>query len=162
MVKLKCLVLIISLFVLNCNGQKPSTFSQEALEDTFVTLNGDTVTFQQILDEHKGNTLLIDVWASWCKDCIKGLPNIKELQESKENIVFVFLSLDKSLDKWKKGIENYQIKGNHYFMQSGWNGPFGEFLNLDWIPRYLVVDKDQNISIYKETKVNKNLKNSLP
>ena len=162
MVKLKFLVVIISLFILNCNGQKPSVFSQEALEDTFVTLNGDTVTFQQILDEYRGKTLLIDVWASWCKDCIKGLPNIKELQESKENIVFVFLSLDKSLDKWKKGIENYQIEGDHYFMQSGWNGPFGEFLDLDWIPRYLVVDKDQNISIYKETKVNKNLKNSLP
>lgn len=162
MIKLKFSVLILSLFVLNCNGQKPSTFSQEALEDTFITLEGNIITFQQILDKHKGQTVLLDVWASWCKDCIKSLPKIKELQESKENIVFVFLSLDKSLDKWKKGIENFQIEGDHYFMQSGWNGPFGEFLDLDWIPRYLVINEDQSIVIYKETKVNKNLKNSLP
>ena len=34
-------------------------------------------------------------------------------------------------------------------MQSGWKGPFGNFVALDWIPRYMVVDKDGNIKLYK-------------
>ena len=37
-------------------------------------------------------------------------------------------------------------------MQSGWKGPFGEFLDLDWIPRYLVIDKQGNIKLFKATK----------
>ncbi|MCB0436528.1 MAG: TlpA family protein disulfide reductase, partial [Mangrovimonas sp.] len=91
-----------------------------------------------------------------------GMPKMKELQESKQEIVYVFLSLDKSIDSWKKGIEKYKVEGEHYFMKSGWDGPFGTFLDLDWIPRYLVIDEVQNIKIFKEIKVNKNLKNSLP
>ena len=26
-------------------------------------------------------------------------------------------------------------------MQSGWKGAMGTFLDLDWIPRYMIIDK---------------------
>ena len=37
-------------------------------------------------------------------------------------------------------------------MQSGWKGAFGTFLDLDWIPRYMVIDKQGNIKLFKATK----------
>ena len=151
---LKFFVLILSFVTLSCQAQKPTTFSEEALNDTFITLEGESITFAQILENHKGKTILIDVWASWCKDCLKGMPKVKALQISNPDVEYVFLSLDKSIEKWKKGIEKY--------MQSGWKGAFGEFLDLDWIPRYLVVDENGNITNFKEVKVNNNLKNNLP
>lgn len=160
--KLKFVALILLLTVFNCESQNPTKFSEEALNDTFVSLDDESLSFKEILANYEGKTILIDVWASWCKDCIAGMPKMKELQESKQEIVYVFLSLDKSIDSWKKGIEKYKVEGEHYFMKSGWDGPFGTFLDLDWIPRYLVVDEAQNIKIFKEIKVNKNLKNSLP
>ena len=49
--------------------------------------------------------ILIDVWASWCKDCIKSLPKLKELQSSYPNLDYIFLSLDKSQKAWRRGIE---------------------------------------------------------
>lgn len=160
--KLKFLVLFLTFVSFSCTAQIPTKFSDKALNDMFTTLEGEGIPFRQILDEHKGKTIIIDVWASWCKDCIASMPKLKELQETNQEIAFVFLSLDKTIQKWKNGIEKYQLEGNHYYMQSGWKGDFGKFLDLDWIPRYLVVDENQNITVFKEIEVNTNLKNSLP
>jgi thiol-disulfide isomerase/thioredoxin len=142
-------ILLVFLAFFSCNAQDPTTFSKEALNDTFVTLQGESITFKDILEAHKGSTLVIDIWASWCKDCVGGMPKVKELQKEHPEVTYIFLSLDKTQKSWKKGIEKYKVEGNHYFMQSGWKGPFGTFVGLDWIPRYMVVDKDGQIKLFK-------------
>jgi thiol-disulfide isomerase/thioredoxin len=141
---------ILSLIILSCKAQEnPTQFSEAALNDTFITLKGDSVTFKSILETYNGKTVVIDIWASWCKDCVGGMPKVKALQKEHNDLVYLFLSLDKSQEAWKKGIEKYDVKGEHYFMQSGWKGAFGEFVNLDWIPRYMVVDENGNIKLFK-------------
>jgi hypothetical protein len=77
-------------------------------------------------------------------------------------VVYVFLSLDRTLEKWKKGISKFEIKGDHYFMPAGWNGPFVDFIDLDWITRYMVIDTQGHIKVYKAIKINNNqLRQSL-
>lgn len=156
-------ILIFSLSILSCKAQEtPKQFSNAALNDTFVALDGSETTFQSILDANKGKTLVIDVWASWCKDCIAGMPKVKELQKEFPNATYLFLSLDKTQDAWKRGIEKYDVIGQHYFMQSGWKGPFGEFIKLDWIPRYMIVDQNGNIKLFKAIEADdKNIKDIL-
>jgi len=136
----------------SCNTEKPTQFSEEALQDTFITLDGTALPFQEILSQYKGKTVLIDVWASWCRDCIKGIPKVKKLQAEYPEIAYVFLSLDKNNSSWKNGIKKYQLEGDHFYMKSGWKGAFGEFLDLDWIPRYVVVDAIGNIKLFKAIK----------
>jgi thiol-disulfide isomerase/thioredoxin len=145
------LVLLISLF--SC-AEDPAQFSEKALNDTFITLEGKEVTFQSILEKHKGKTIVIDVWASWCGDCLRGMPKVKELQSEYEDVVYVFLSLDRAQEAWKKGIKKYNVVGNHYFMQSGRKGDFGDFLDLDWIPRYLVINEASEIVVYDVIEAN--------
>jgi thiol-disulfide isomerase/thioredoxin len=145
---------IIGLGLLACNREVPSEFSELALKEIFVNEYGDEVKFGSILDSYKGRTIIIDVWASWCGDCIKNLPEVRALQEQYSEIVFLFLSVDKNQRNWKKGIEKYNIKGEHYYMQSGWSGDFGDFIDLDWTPRYIVVDKDQKIKLFEAVKAN--------
>ncbi|MFG6687890.1 TlpA family protein disulfide reductase [Mariniflexile sp. HNIBRBA6329] len=143
-------IAILLISILNCNAQEtPTQFSKAALNDAFVTLEGKTITFSEILEENKGKTLVVDVWASWCKDCIGGMPMVKDLQKAYKNTTYVFLSLDKTEDAWKKGIKKYGVQGQHYFMQSGWKGPFGEFIQLDWIPRYMVIAPNGSIKLFK-------------
>lgn len=154
------IILIFSIF--SCNTEKPTTFSEEALNDQFVTLDGNNIPFKTILKAHKGEQIVIDIWASWCRDCIAGMPKVKALQKQYPNVTYVFLSLDKSLDKWKKGIEKHNLKGEHYFMQSGWKGAFGTFVDLDWIPRYMVIDTNGNIVLFKAIKAdNQKIKDAL-
>ena len=156
------LIVLVCLVFISCNTQKPTTFSKEALNDTFITLEGKPITFRDILKTHKNTTIVIDIWASWCKDCIGGMPKVKALQKEHEEIAYVFLSLDRNQKAWKKGIKKHNIEGDHYFMQSGWKGPFGTFADLDWIPRYMVVDKQGKIKLYKAVEADdKNIKNIL-
>ena len=82
------------------------------------------------------------------------MPKVKALQKQYPNATYLFLSLDKKQTVWKKGIKKYKVTGEHYFMQSGWDGAFGAFVNLDWIPRYMVVDSNGNIKLFKATKAN--------
>lgn len=140
-------LLLISLF--SCETETPVEFSQDALNDTFINLNDDSITFEEILDSYKGKKIVIDVWASWCGDCLRNMPKVKNLQENKTDVVYLFLSLDRSLDSWRRGIEKYNVIGEHYYMQTGGKGPFGKFANLDWIPRYMVIDEDGKIALFK-------------
>ena len=135
--------------LLSCQNRVETQFSEAALNDALLTLNDDSILFKSILEKHQGKTLFIDVWASWCKDCLEGLPGVKALQAEHPEVDFVFLSLDKTQKAWKKGIKRLEIKGDHYFMQSGWKGAMGTFLDLDWIPRYMIIDKQGTIKVFK-------------
>lgn len=149
MKKLKYILIFLLSFTSCKSQEKPAQFSEVALNDSFIKLDGSSATFRDILDTNKGKTIVIDIWASWCSDCIKGMPKVKDLQKKFGNVTYVFLSLDKSQEAWKKGIEKYNVQGQNYFMQSGWKGPFGEFVQLDWIPRYMVVDGNGTIKLFK-------------
>ncbi len=147
------IVLFVCTLLLNCSIENPKEFSIEALNDVFISLENEKVTFKNILAKNKGKKIVIDVWASWCGDCLRSLPDVKKLQEKNPDIVYVFLSLDKDIDSWKNGVERLKIEGEHYYMQSGWEGDFANFLNLNWIPRYLVIDNNGSIIVFNETKV---------
>jgi len=139
----------------NCEAQPdPTVFSEDALKAVFVNINEEQVTLKTILEAHKGKIIVIDVWASWCKDCILGLPNLKVLQEDYQDVVYLFLSMDKTQKRWKKSIKKYAVVGDHYFMPSGWKGPFSDFIDLDWVPRYMVIDGTGNITLFRAITAN--------
>lgn len=149
---LKSYIIILCLSLASCNFETPTQFSEAALNDVFTNLDGEDVSFSSILESHKDKTILIDVWATWCKDCIEDFPVEKALQQEFPEASYVFLSLDRSEAAWKRGIKKYKIQGDHYFINSGKDGPFREFLNSNWTPRYLVVDKQGNIKLFKAKK----------
>ncbi|MFD2568959.1 TlpA family protein disulfide reductase [Pseudotenacibaculum haliotis] len=148
----KLLVIVSLLFLWSCS-KAPTEFSEKALGEILLNRNNEEVLFKDILEKYRGEKILIDVWASWCKDCIIGLPNLKKLQSENQNVQYVFLSLDRTSKSWKRGVDRFQIKGDHYFMKEGKKGALGEFLNLWWIPRYVVVDESGRIALFKATKI---------
>lgn len=140
-------ILILLISFLSCKND-PKTFSVEALNDTFIDLQGKPVSFQSILDANKGKTIVIDIWASWCGDCVKGMPKVKALQSQFPEASYVFLSLDRGVDAWKRGIEKYNVTGNHYYMPNAKQCDFANFANISWIPRYMVLNKASEIVVF--------------
>ena len=124
-------------------------FSKEALAQKVTDINDKTISISKILEKHKGKVLVIDLWASWCRDCLNAMPKAKELEEKNTNIDFVFLSLDRNFEAWKKGIEkhNMQTKENYWFNE-GWKNNFNNYIDLNWIPRYLVINQKSEIAKY--------------
>lgn len=136
------------LLIAFCGPEKKS-FSKEALNEKLLAADGSQQTFKDILKKHKGQTLLIEVWASWCGDCVKAMPKLKELQVNNSTVSYMFISMDKTAEKWKDGIEKHELKGDHYMALDQMKGVFGKAIDLDWIPRYIIVDKKGNIVLYR-------------
>lgn len=134
---------------LSCAQKEDTAFKKEGLKNVMVTKENEAITFTEILKKYEGKTIVIDVWASWCSDCIKGMPKVKALQEKYPDATYLFISMDKTYEAWLKGIEKYEVKGEHYLTSDGMKGVFGKSISLDWIPRYMVVDKTGKIALYK-------------
>ena len=124
-------------------------FSKEALAQKLQDKEGKEISIQDILLQHKGKVLVLDFWAGWCKDCIKALPKANELEEHNDNIDFVFLSLERTKESFQKSVEKYEMKDKeNYWFASGWKNDFNNYIDLNWIPRYIVVDQKSDIAKY--------------
>ncbi|NJB82730.1 TlpA family protein disulfide reductase [Wenyingzhuangia aestuarii] len=145
----KLFFVFLSLFLLNCKPPNNTQFSKEVLQAPILTNDGNLVTFQDLVTSYKGKTVLIDVWASWCGDCIKGLPKLKTIQQKHPKISYVFISLDRNQRAWQNGIKRYRIKGDHYYVEGGWKSIFAENIHLDWIPRYILINPNGKVVVYR-------------
>lgn len=149
--RLFILSFLLSFFVASCQKQVPQVFSESALADIFLDKEGSEIPLKKILDQQKGSVIFIAFWASWCKDCLESIPSIEQLKKTHPEVSFIYLSLDKSEKKWLRALDRYPLIGTHYYMKSGWKGTTGKFIDLDWIPRYMVLDKDGFIRIFNST-----------
>lgn len=143
------LVLLVAVISFSCSQAQKTSFSKVALSETLLKTDGKQIAFNDILKKHKGKTLVIEVWASWCSDCVKAMPKVKELQANNPEVDFVFISMDKTAEKWKEGITKHQIIGEHFMANDQMKGVFGKAIDLDWIPRYIIIDKTGKIVLYR-------------
>lgn len=149
---MKYLVIILVCFSVGIGTLKAQQFSEKALNDTFLNEDETVISLSEVLETYKGKTILIDIWATWCRDCIVGLPKLEALQQNFPDVAYVFISFDRSVENWKMGIEKYNLNGHHYFSKNGWKSNFAAAIDLDWIPRYIVVNSSGEISLYKAIK----------
>lgn len=142
---------IVLMSIISCTQAQDTAFTKAALDSKMTALDGKEVAFKDILKQYKGKTVVIDVWASWCSDCAKGMPKVHDLQKQFPDAVYLFLSYDRVDDAWKKGIEKHDLqKYAHYHVgKSMKEGDFASSIKLDWIPRYMVVDKNGKIALFK-------------
>jgi thiol-disulfide isomerase/thioredoxin len=149
---MKKIILILLIVFVSCNSEKPTQFTEKANLEMLIGLDNSKITLREVLNAHKGKKILIDVWASWCKDCIVGVPKIKELQKEFPDAVYLFLSVDRGNPSWKRAINKYNLVGEHYNLPEGMDdGEFVNFIHLNWIPRYMVIDENGEIILFKAT-----------
>jgi len=165
---MKNLFLVLSVIAVSATScAQEKQFSTEALSQKLISAEGNDLPFENILNKHKGKTVMIEIWASWCGDCVKAMPLLKKTQLDNPDVDYVFVSMDKTADKWKEGIEKHDLKGDHYWAADGMKGKFGTAIDLDWIPRYIIIDKRGKVAIYRAiesdfVKINNALKSELP
>ena len=61
----------------------------------------DEKQFAQILEEHRGEVVLVDFWATWCIECLELMPHTVELQKQlgDQGLRVVLVSLDSPEDR---------------------------------------------------------------
>lgn len=107
------------------------------------------------LEDFRGKVIFVNFWATWCAPCIAEMPNIQSLYEdlrSRDDIVFVMISLDDSMDKAREFIRRKAFTFPVY-MQAGRRPPV---FRSTVIPTTFVIDKRGNIVSKKQGMANYN------
>jgi peroxiredoxin len=97
------------------------------------------------LSSLKGNVVLIDFWASWCRPCRAENPNVVKLYNKYKNKDFTIysISLDQDRKKWIDAINQDQLSWpNHVSELTGWKSTPGIQYGVSSIPKTFLIDKD--------------------
>ena len=119
-----------------------------ALQQPLFTPDGTRTTAGEVLEAYKGKTVLLYIWAMWCPDCLKGFPRLKAFQAGNPEVPVVYFSLDRNEQQWTDGIEKFDLRGAHYWFKTEWKNAFTDAIDLNWIPRYLIIDPEGGIAHY--------------
>ena len=90
------------IFTSRTNDINHSTKATEAINNfTYNRLDGEKGN----LHSHKGRTVLIHFWATWCAPCIVELPQLIDLAFKSPNIDVLAISTDQNTDKVRRFIK---------------------------------------------------------
>ncbi|PWJ44484.1 TlpA family protein disulfide reductase [Sediminitomix flava] len=106
------------------------------------------------LEEFRGKTILINVWATWCPPCVAEMPELQALYDDihSEEIIFVMLSVDQDLEKLKKFINRKAYDFPIYRLA----GPRPKVFESNVVPTTFVVSPQGQIVFRKEGIANYN------
>ena len=111
------------------------------------TPEGKTLQFSKFA---KGKTVVLDFWASWCRDCRKDAPEVVRMYEKyrQHGIEFIGISMDTDVEAWKKAIGQFgitypQVSELKKFKETDIAKAYG----VNWIPSMVVIGPDGQVKL---------------
>lgn len=106
------------------------------------------VLLEKIKEKHKGKTMILDLWGTFCGPCLKDFKNSsdikKELIENDVVMVYLCAGISSKPDEWKKVIERSELVGDHIYMDRTITRAYMAKFKFKRYPGYLVIDKEGN------------------
>lgn len=122
-------------------------FKEKLKNIQLLNTENESLVFTDIIKQNPSKYYLIDFWATWCKPCIKGVHIMKEMELPK-NLSVISLSLDRKKDaeKWKNMTKKLG-QDISFFVEEDHskNQEFLKFIELQSVPRYILIDKNLNL-----------------
>lgn len=113
--------------------------------------NHEKENLLSLINENKSKVIVCDVWASWCIPCLNEFKFYSSLiQKFKNNqVLFVTISIDKSLISWQKKVSELPQTMDHYVLKDGIsNDLFSNIFGIDEIPRTIIFGPQGNMVNY--------------
>lgn len=110
--------------------------------------NGEIVQ----LSDFKGKLVFLDFWFTGCRACItyaKSLHAVHEAFKDNPEVIFMTISIDKDVEKWKSSVEGGQYASteavNLYTGGKGSNHPLIDHYGVKGYPHPIIIDREGKI-----------------
>ncbi|MFA9370228.1 MAG: TlpA family protein disulfide reductase [Labilibaculum antarcticum] len=124
---------------------------QEILQTALHSSDEMALTIEDLVEQHKGKVVYLDIWSLGCGPCRMIMPESKKLKESLSNqpIEFIYTTVDGKLDKlWAEVFKVSLTDKNHYRFDNKFNSKLHKLLSITAVPTYLIIDKEGNLVSY--------------
>lgn len=118
-------------------------------DDIVLDINNQLHSIDSIIQLSSGKILIVDLWASWCAPCRKGIPITKELKSKySEELDIVYLSIDAYPNPWKKATSDEKLLSSFWFRDYEYSN-LRKLLRSINIPHYAIYDQKGSLVFSK-------------
>ena len=127
--------------VMDANPESPAVMRRFNYNFNLKNLKGDVVEVEQF----KGKTIFLNLWATWCGPCRMEMPSIQKLysQVDTSKVVFVMLSVDRPADLEK--VKSFILDKEYTFPVYTPGSTLPSQLQVNVIPTTFVIGPDGKI-----------------
>lgn len=128
-------------------GAEPTAYAFQAglaPAASWKTLSGDSVSLQSM----RGKVVLLDFWATWCKPCVKSMPELDAIYRDYQRLglMVVGISVDQGKDREKKVKKFLDKKPVGYpIVVDGDSNASWEAFDVAALPTLYLIDRDGRI-----------------
>ncbi len=130
-------------FITEVEQMKKLAIGQLAPDISLPNPEGEVVSLSSL----RGNYVLVDFWAKWCKPCRMENPNVVKMYQKYNDQGFeVFgVSLDRRREDWLQAIEEDELHWTQVSDLKYWKSEAARLYNINAIPFALLLDPDGRI-----------------
>jgi thiol-disulfide isomerase/thioredoxin len=153
-------------FLMRKLAQKKALLPGQLAPD-FTLLRKDSTKFT--LSSTRGRYVMLDFWASWCYPCRKAIPHWKDAYAKyhDKGLDIVSITDDNNWNSWFKAMDQEKMPWTQVadeFAVKNMPARVGDLYMSQYIPMYVLLDKDGKIILFNpsETDMDKKLSSLMP
>ena len=131
----------------NAEQKMKTDIGQPFIDIAQPNADGEQVSLESVVRNPANKYVLLDFWASWCPDCRKDVPMLKELYAKYgERIKFVSVSFDDKKENWKNYVEANGMDWLNVSELKKWKETqISQMYKIKWIPAMYLIDRQGKI-----------------
>lgn len=129
---------------------------KKTLTDKMIFLkNGDQFkTFDEVINQFKGKTVLIDMWGTWCSPCRQEIAMHSQalhdyFKDKDMQFLYVANNDSHNTENWKKIISSQSIEGFHILANEALTNDIMVKSKGNGFPTYIILKKDGSYELSK-------------